>query len=258
MPFDAVKSTDAGKLAPVQERATADASAMHIGQGAAMPGLKVRHLCKAYGETPVLEDLSLAVSKGDLMAVLGPSGSGKTTLLRLLCVFEHLDAGHIQINGRLVASGAMRHLPPEKRGIGYVAQEGALFPHLSVQDNILFGLNRRRRHKGKRRKRAQRVSELLDLVGLPARYARRSPGALSGGEHQRVALARALAPDPAVVLLDEPFSALDAGLREETREAVRVSLKQVRATSILVTHDQGEALSMGDKVAMLKTAGSPR
>jgi iron(III) transport system ATP-binding protein len=214
-------------------------------------GLRISHLSKAFGHTMVLDDIDLDVIQGDLVTVLGPSGSGKTTLLRLLCGFEHADTGDIELGGRLIARSNKLHAPPEKRDIGYVAQEGALFPHLCVQDNILFGLPRRIR-KGRRSARAARVAELLELAGLPVQYASRYPSALSGGEQQRVALARALAPDPAVVLLDEPFSALDAGLRAETRQAVASSLKRAGATALLVTHDQDEALSMGDEVAVLQ------
>lgn len=215
------------------------------------PGLIIRHLGKSFAGHAVLDDIDLDVAKGGLVTVLGPSGTGKTTLLRLICGFERADTGYIELNGKPVVRGHAVHVPPEKRGIGYVAQEGALFPHLSVRDNILFGLSRRLRRR-RNGGRAKRVSELLELVGLPAHYARRVPSALSGGEQQRVALARALAPDPAVVLLDEPFSALDAGLRSETRQAVAASLKRVHATAILVTHDQSEALSMGDQVAILQ------
>jgi iron(III) transport system ATP-binding protein len=214
-------------------------------------GLRISHLSKAFAGTTVLDDIDLDVGQGNLVTVLGPSGSGKTTLLRLLCGFEHADRGAIELGGKPIARDDKLHTPPEKRDIGYVAQEGALFPHLCVQDNILFGLPRRIR-KGRRSVRAARVGELLELVGLPVRYAARSPAALSGGEQQRVALARALAPNPAVVLLDEPFSALDAGLRAETRQAVALSLKRAGATALLVTHDQDEALSMGDEVAVLQ------
>ncbi len=189
--------------------------------------------------------MSLDVAPGRLVAILGSSGSGKTTLLRLVCGFEHADAGVIEIDGQQVAGPGL-HVPPERRRIGYVAQEGALFPHLSVADNIVFGLPRRAR-------RARcRVGELLGLVGLPTSFADRSPQALSGGEQQRVALARALALTPRLVLLDEPFSALDAALRAETRTAVMAALAAADATAVLVTHDQAEALSMGHEVAVLR------
>jgi iron(III) transport system ATP-binding protein len=211
-----------------------------------MADLQVRGLRKAFGATPVLRGIDLDVPSGTTLAVLGASGGGKTTLLRLLCGFERADAGSIAIAGRVVADGKALHCPPERRHIGYVAQEGALFPHLSVADNVLFGLPRRQR-----RQRAL-AGRLLEQVGLPASFASRSPQDLSGGEQQRVALARALAPQPALVLLDEPFSALDAALRQDTRAAVAGALAQVGATAVLVTHDQAEALSLGARVAVLR------
>ncbi|MGH6988334.1 MAG: ABC transporter ATP-binding protein [Stellaceae bacterium] len=210
-----------------------------------MDHLHLNNLAKRFGDTRVLSGVTLSVPAGKLLAILGASGSGKTTLLRLICGFERVDAGTIEIAGRLVA-GPDTHVPPERRQVGYVAQEGALFPHLSVADNIAFGLPRRRRRA------RRRVAELLDLVGLPVAFADRPPRALSGGEQQRVALARALAPSPKLVLLDEPFSALDAALRAETRDAVAAALAASGATTLLVTHDQAEALSMGDEVAVLQ------
>jgi iron(III) transport system ATP-binding protein len=210
-----------------------------------MADLSIRHLGKNFAGTLVLRDVSLDVASGSLIAVLGASGSGKTTLLRLIAGFERPDAGEIRIGGELIASPKYFRRP-EQRGIGYVAQEGALFPHLNVADNITFGLSRTER------RRWHRVAELLGLVGLPASYAKRAPQELSGGEQQRVALARALAPEPKLLLLDEPFSALDAALRAETREAVANAIKAAGATAILVTHDQDEALSMGAKVGVLQ------
>jgi len=209
-----------------------------------MTELRVEGLGKTFGTHQVLQHVDLTVASGSLMAILGPSGSGKTTLLRLLCGFERADQGSIRIGGRTVSSASM-HVPPEQREIGYVPQEGGLFPHLSVADNIAFGLSRRLR------KIHYRVAELLELVGLPASYANRPPQELSGGQQQRVALARALAPAPALILLDEPFSALDAALRIETRQAVACALEAAGATAVLVTHDQAEALSMGHQVAVL-------
>jgi len=209
-----------------------------------MADVEIRGLRKTFGHTPVLRGVDLSVASGSLVAILGPSGSGKTTLLRLLCGFERGDAGTIQINGQRV-SGPGVFVPSEKRHIGYVPQEGALFPHLSVAENIVFGLSRQLR------KTRHRVAELLELVGLPGDFANRSPHSLSGGQQQRVALARALAPAPALVLLDEPFSSLDAALRVETRQAVAQALSAAGATALLVTHDQSEALSMGSQVAVL-------
>ncbi|HTQ70039.1 MAG TPA: ABC transporter ATP-binding protein [Acidocella sp.] len=210
-----------------------------------MANLQISRLVKFFGKSTVLRDVSFNVASGDLVAILGASGSGKTTLLRLIAGFEQPDGGEIRLDGEVMASNAV-FKRPEQRGIGYVAQEGALFPHLSVADNITFGLNRAQR------KARYRVAELLALAGLPAHYADRAPQQLSGGEQQRVALARALAPHPKLLLLDEPFSALDAGLRAETREAVASAVKASGATAILVTHDQEEALSMGRLVGVLQ------
>ncbi len=210
-----------------------------------MADLCITALAKAFGAVKVLHDVSLQVASGELLAILGASGSGKTTLLRLISGFEHADSGSIAIDGQLLADRNL-HVRTEQRRIGYVAQEGALFPHLSVAENISFGLPR-----SARRKRA-RVDELLEMVGLPTHFGDRPPQALSGGEQQRVALARALAPTPKVVLLDEPFSALDAALRAETRSAVTAALAVAGATAILVTHDQAEALSIGHQVAVLR------
>jgi iron(III) transport system ATP-binding protein len=186
------------------------------------------------------------VDEGTLTAILGASGSGKTTLLRLLMGFIRPDRGTISVGGTLVEEAGGVHVLPDKRHIGYVAQEGALFPHLTVAENIGFGLPRGERRQG------SRVGEALDLVDLPRSYAARQPQQLSGGEQRRVALARALVPGPAVVLLDEPFSGLDAALRAETRTAVLQAMTAAGATGILVTHDQAEALSMGDEVAVLR------
>ncbi|MGH7096470.1 MAG: ABC transporter ATP-binding protein [Stellaceae bacterium] len=212
-----------------------------------MSELWIKGLVKRFGERPVLDGLDLAVPTGELLAILGASGCGKTTLLRLIAGFEQADAGTIAIGGVAVVAEGL-HRPPECRCIGYLAQEGALFPHLTVAGNIGFGLKRR---PGRER----RVSELLDAVGLAQDYARRFPHQLSGGEQQRVALARALAPAPRLVLLDEPFAALDAALRQDIREMVVGALKRAGATAVLVTHDQPEALSMGDRVAVLRDGG---
>jgi len=210
-----------------------------------MAELRIADLTKAFADSLVLRGVDLAVASGEFLAILGASGSGKTTLLRLVCGFERAEAGTIHIGGQLV-SGPGVQVPPEQRRVGYVAQEGALFPHLTVADNVLFGLPRKLRH-------ARRgVAELLALVSLPAAYGQRWPNELSGGEQQRVALARALAPSPRLVLLDEPFSSLDAALRNETRQVVATALAAAGATALLVTHDQDEALSMGNRVAVLR------
>jgi iron(III) transport system ATP-binding protein len=210
-----------------------------------MADLRIAGLTKSFGVAPILRGVDLVAPSGALLAVLGASGSGKTTLLRLLSGFERADSGAIEIDGQLVA-GPRVHTAPEKRRVGYVAQEGSLFPHLSVAANVVFGLAR-----AQRRDRFK-AEALLESVGLPAAYANRAPHELSGGEQQRVALARALAPAPRLVLLDEPFSALDASLRIETRQAVANALAAAGTTALLVTHDQSEALSMGRQVAVLR------
>jgi iron(III) transport system ATP-binding protein len=205
--------------------------------------LSVQGLSKAFTGTPVLDDLSLEVPTGSLTAVLGPSGCGKTTLLRLIAGFERAGAGTIRV-GEQVVCDPHTHIAPEDRGVGFVAQEGALFPHLDVAANVGFGLPRSQRRSG-------RVEELLELVGL-GDLAKRFPHQLSGGQQQRVALARALAPSPRLVLLDEPFDALDAGLRAQVRAEVRGALQEAGATALLVTHDQEEALSLADLVAVMR------
>ncbi len=200
-------------------------------------------LAKSYGPVRALDGVDLEVPAGTLTAVLGPSGCGKTTLLRCVAGFERVDAGEVRLGGVRVAGGGT-HVPPQRRRVAVVPQEGALFPHLSVGQNVAFGLGRDERRNG-------RVAEVLDLVGL-AGLADRMPYQLSGGQQQRVAVARALAPRPPLVLLDEPFSALDAALRGELRRDVRRALRLDGATAILVTHDQGEALSIADQVAVMR------
>lgn len=207
--------------------------------------LEISNLTKNFSNLAVLKEVEFTVKQGMIAAVLGASGSGKTTLLRLIAGFLTPDAGQIKLDEKIIASKA-KNIKPEQRGIGYVAQEGALFPHLTVAQNIGFGLPRAQR------KDQKRIEELLQMVGLPSHYAQRPPQALSGGEQQRVALARALAPRPRLLLLDEPFSALDAGLRAETRAAVAKALEAENATAILVTHDQSEALSMGHMVGVMQ------
>src|SRR5579862_8343150 len=211
-----------------------------------MADLRCSEVVASYGERTVLAGVDLVVPEGTLTAILGSSGSGKTTLLRVLMGFVAPDGGVVSVGDRVVADAGRIHVPPDKRAIGYVAQEGALFPHLTVAENVGFGLPRsERRTRG-------RVEEALDLVGLERGYADRRPQELSGGEQRRVALARALAPRPAAVLLDEPFSGLDAALRAETRAAVLDALTATGATAVLVTHDQAEALSTGREVAVLR------
>jgi iron(III) transport system ATP-binding protein len=208
--------------------------------------LKCDRIAKAFGDRAVLRDVDLEVPAGTLTAILGSSGSGKTTLLRVIVGFIEPDAGTVTIGGTPVVAPGRKPLAPDKRAVGYVAQEGALYPHLRVGENVGFGLPRAER------KRGTRIVEVLDLVGLSREYIDRRPHELSGGEQRRVALARALAPRPRLVLLDEPFSGLDAALRVETREAVLHALSQEGATAVMVTHDQAEALSMGREVAVLR------
>ncbi|HET6870934.1 MAG TPA: ABC transporter ATP-binding protein [Solirubrobacteraceae bacterium] len=210
-----------------------------------MAELRCDQITASYGRDAVLSGVDLVVPDGTLTAILGASGSGKTTLLRVIMGFIAQQQGTVTVGGTVVARAGDVHLPPEKRSIGYVAQEGALYPHLSVAENVSFGLPRRER------KQSARALEVLDLVGLDARYAERRPHELSGGEQRRVALARALAPRPPLVLLDEPFSGLDAALRAETRAAVLHALAAQGTTAVLVTHDQAEALSMGREVGVL-------
>jgi iron(III) transport system ATP-binding protein len=203
--------------------------------------IQIAGLAKSYGSTSVLRSVSLDVPVGAITAVLGASGSGKTTLLRLIAGFDHADAGTIRITGRLVDDGR-RSARPQHRGVGYVPQDAALFPHLTAFANIAFGVPRRRRG---------RLPELIDLVGLGG-YEKRYPHQLSGGQQQRVALARALAIAPEVVLLDEPFGSLDAALRESVRADVARILDDAGTTAVLVTHDQDEALSLASHIALLE------
>lgn len=208
-----------------------------------MSRLTVEGLAKGYRGTAVLEHVDLRVEPASLTAVLGLSGCGKTTLLRVIAGFERAERGRVTLGGRTLDDGHA-YVAPEQRGIGYVPQEGALFPHLSVAANVGFGLPRRER-------RGAAVDQLLAMVGIE-QLARRLPHELSGGEQQRVALARALARRPAALLLDEPFSSLDASLRELVREEVHALLREQGITTVLVTHDQEEALSIADEVAVLR------
>ncbi|MBC8120666.1 MAG: ABC transporter ATP-binding protein [Gemmatimonadaceae bacterium] len=206
------------------------------------PLLRLDDLTKNYEPgRSALQGISLEVEEGEVLAVLGPSGCGKTTLLRLVAGFELPDRGSIQFGGQTVATGR-RAAPAEARGIGMVFQDFALFPHLSVARNVGFGLER---------PTPKRIGELLELVGLESRQDS-YPHELSGGQQQRVALARALAPEPRLILLDEPFSNLDVEVRAYLREEVRAVLKRTATAAIFVTHDRSEALSLGDRVAVLQ------
>jgi len=210
----------------------------------ATPALQLHGISHFYGDHQVLDDVNLVVNHASITALVGPSGGGKTTLLRIVAGFERPSTGTVSINGKTAVAGNT-WVPPHQRGVAIVPQEGALFPHLSVKENVAFGLPRR----GSLAAQA-RVAEMLELVDLPHTGDLR-PAELSGGMQQRVALARALATNPALILLDEPFSALDAGLRESLREQISTILRTAGATTIWVTHDQDEALSVADTVAVL-------
>jgi iron(III) transport system ATP-binding protein len=209
-----------------------------------MSAVTISGVRKAFGGRRVLDDIDLYVPHGSITSVLGPSGCGKTTLLRIVAGFLRADSGSVTLGDRVVDNGSIS-VSPEKRGVGYVPQEGALFPHLDVAANILFGVRRSERSRA-------RLVELLDLAELPAEVAHRHPHELSGGQQQRVAIARALAPRPRVILLDEPFSSLDAALRVSAGRAVTRVLRHADATALIVTHDQGEALSLADEVAVMR------
>ncbi|MEH3142351.1 MAG: ABC transporter ATP-binding protein [Mycobacterium kyogaense] len=201
-------------------------------------GVAAHGIEKSFGSRRVLAGVDLVVPEGTMTAVLGPSGCGKTTLLRILAGFADPDAGTVRIAGQLVAGGSAP-VPVHRRRVGLMPQEGALFPHLSVGGNVAFGMPR-----------GERVEHWLEVVGLGG-LADARPHEISGGQQQRVALARALAARPRVLLLDEPFAALDAGLRTRVREDIALILRDTATTSILVTHDQTEALSLADSVALL-------
>jgi iron(III) transport system ATP-binding protein len=219
--------------------------------------LEVRNLTKHFSADgfPAVQEVAFSLSKGEILALVGPSGCGKTTTLRLIAGLEAPDTGEVVLGGKVVTAGQV-FVPPERRNIGMVFQDHALFPHLTVFENVAFGLAGQPKEKIRRE-----TSGMLNLVGLE-RLAGRYPHELSGGERQRVALARALAPRPIVVLLDEPFSNLDADLRAQIREEVRAILKGIGATAIFVTHDQEEALFIGDRLAVfdrgrLQQIGTP-
>lgn len=207
------------------------------------PILRLENLSKSFNQTLVVADISLSLNLGDILSVLGPSGCGKTTLLRLIAGFEQPQTGTIHISDRLVAD-QNKFTPPEQRNVGMVFQDYALFPHLTVSENIAFGL-RRNPHK---QERIQEVLEIVRLKGLGRRY----PDQLSGGQQQRVALARAIAPNPALILLDEPLSNLDVQTKLHLRQELRNILKTAGISTIIVTHDQEEALAISDWVAVMR------
>ncbi len=216
--------------------------------------ITVRDVTKHFGTFAALDGISLEVPDGSLTALLGPSGSGKSTLLRVIAGLEGPDSGSVEINGQ-DATG----VPPQRRGIGFVFQHYAAFKHMTVRDNVAFGLTVRKLPKGQVK---DKVDELLGIVGLSG-YQDRYPNQLSGGQRQRMALARALAVEPRVLLLDEPFGALDAKVRTELREWLRVLHERVPVTTILVTHDQEEAMSVADRIVVMneghiEQVGHPR
>jgi iron(III) transport system ATP-binding protein len=206
--------------------------------------LELDGVVKEYASETAVDSLSLSVRAGELLTLLGPSGCGKTTTLRMMAGLERPDRGSVRLAGEVVADGS-RHVKPEERDVGLVFQDFALFPHLTVAENVAFGLT-----DATDEEKAARVDELLDLVGLAA-HRDAPPAELSGGQQQRVALARSLAPEPDILLLDEPFSNLDVRLRVEMREEVRQILKEAGVTAVSVTHDQEEALSISDRVAVM-------
>ena len=209
------------------------------------PLLTVESITKRFAATPVVKDVSFSVYPGEIFALLGPSGCGKTTTLRVIAGFEIADAGTISMSGKTFANSET-HVPPESRGIGFVFQDYALFPHKNVLENVGFGLR-----KVSKKTRQERAFEVLDMVGLTDLHSR-LPHHLSGGEQQRVALARAIIARPKLLLLDEPFSSLDPGLRQATREEVRSLLKAEGISAILVTHAQEEALSFAERLGVMK------
>ena len=235
-------------------------------------GILVDAVSVALGGAPVLRSASISAEPGRTLAILGPSGCGKTTLLRVLAGLQRLDSGRVVLGGKLMSgparpkngspgaaasangtSGPVVHVAADKRGVGMVFQDWSLFPHLTVAANVAFGLPRSERPRSRilPRPASGRVRDLLDLVGI-AELADRLPGSLSGGQQQRVALARALAPQPSVLLLDEPFSSLDTTLRVEVRAEVAALLRELEVTCVFVTHDQDEAFVLGDEVAVMR------
>lgn len=211
--------------------------------GASTGGVEISGVTKSYGEAVAVDDLSLSIQPGEFLSLLGPSGCGKTTTLRMIAGFEQPDSGDIRISGRSVLG-----LPPHKREVNTVFQAYALFPHMSVAENVAYGLQQRRVPKVEQR---ERVSAALDMVQL-RRFADRKPTMLSGGQQQRIALSRALINRPSVLLLDEPLAALDRQLREEMQVELKLLQGRLGTTFVFVTHDQGEALSMSDRIAVMR------
>ncbi|MFI0472276.1 ABC transporter ATP-binding protein [Halomonas sp. HMF6819] len=210
------------------------------------PALALQDIEHAFGDHRVVKGVDLVINPGEVMCLLGPSGCGKTTLLRIAAGLEAVQKGRVSLDGEAIAGPDLAHRPPEKRSVGLAFQESALFPHLSVLDNVTFGL----KHLP-RRERAPRAQSLLEQLGM-ADHASRYPHMLSGGQQQRVALARALAPRPNLMLLDEPFSSLDARLRDHIRDDTLHVLKHLGTATLLVTHDPEEAMFMADRIALMR------
>jgi sulfate transport system ATP-binding protein len=204
--------------------------------------IEARSVSKRFGDFVALDDVSVEVESGSLTALLGPSGSGKSTLLRVIAGLERPDVGEVFISGKEATA-----LAPQKRGVGFVFQHYAPFKHMTVRENVAFGLKIRRRPKDEVRARVDQLLELVQLAGLGKRY----PAQLSGGQRQRMALARALAPEPEVLLLDEPFGALDARVRSELRDWLRRLHDEMHVTTVFVTHDQEEALELADRIVVM-------
>ena len=216
--------------------------------------IEIRNVTKRFGDFVALDDVTLDVEGGSLTALLGPSGSGKSTLLRIIAGLEWADAGAVYLAGEDATA-----LSPQQRGVGFVFQHYAAFKHMTVRDNVAFGLKVRKRPRAEIRERVDRLLELVQLGHFGHRY----PAQLSGGQRQRMALARALAPEPKVLLLDEPFGALDARVRAELRDWLRRLHDEVHVTTVFVTHDQEEAMEVADQIAVLdhgrlEQVGSPR
>ena len=220
---------------------TSDPSLTH---GEPVVGINVEDITVDIGSSRILTDVCVQAPQGSSLSILGPSGCGKTTLLRVLAGLQKTKSGSITLDGRCVVSDQV-NIPPEQRNVGLVFQDWALFPHLTVLENIVFGLKR-----SDRKAPTKEIMELLEMVGI-SELADRLPSSLSGGQQQRVALTRALAPQPSILLLDEPFSSLDTGLRVELRSEVSDLLKLLNVTSVFVTHDQDEAFTLGDEVAVM-------
>lgn len=236
--------------------ATPNASPLNPFPTKGEPVLSVRGVARDFDGVTAVEDVDLDVQPGEVVCLLGPSGCGKTTLLRMAAGLEVPQRGEVRIDGRVMTAPGRRPVPPERRNVGLVFQDSALFPHLSVADNVAFGI-----HGGSSRERRERALRLLDQLGM-RRYADTYPHTLSGGQQQRVALARALAPQPGLMLLDEPFSSLDARLRNQIRDDTLHLLKDSGTGTLLVTHDPEEALFMADRIALMRNGrvvqvGSP-